>query len=217
MSEAGIEDPKGVGMADGDRYESFPKIMRVLLLAGDKVGAEAERLAREFLTGIEKAQLSMMADYLSWKGRESVSDRSSLDILGIGIEEENVFLERTGGKEFDRERKDFFQRIRSLKEGKVILELGGDSEKLAMIGRGAYARVTERLVKKSVDFPTEQALRLRGMALSLITNDAEKATGTVLPLDWKNRTRKLIYTSKPDLPAIDAALSEFVKGFPKTG
>ncbi len=190
--------------------------MSLLILVGDKIAAKADRLAVEFLAGIEQAQLSRTADYLGRKGVESVSDRSSLDILGIS-EDETSFLERTGGKEFDKERKDFFQRVSSLKGEKTILLLGGDSKKVEMIGRGAYARATGSLVKKICRFPGGKALKLRGMALSLITQDAEKATGTILSFDWKNRIRGLIYTSKnPDLPAIDDALSEFIKGFSET-
>lgn len=202
-------------MSEGEaqKYSGFPKIMQVAFNEGDKIVAGVEKLAGEFLAKIEKAQLSMMADFLGWQARESVAENSSLDLFGIRIEEEGAFLARTSGKGFDKERKDLFVRVKSLQGDKVALDLGTKPEELVSIGRGAYARVVDGLVKKSFDFPPQAALQLRGMALSLITKDAPEATGTNLPIDWKEKIRRLIYSKEPNLKDVDEALAEFISGF----
>lgn len=195
------------------KYPGVPKVISTALNEGNKIVAGVEKLTGGFLAKIEKAQLSMMADFLEWQARDSVAERSSLDITGLGIETEDVFLDRTRGRGFDKERKELFARVKSLRGDKATLAFGTKPEELVTIGRGAYARVVGGLVKKSIYFPPQTALRLRGMALSLITKDAPEATETNLPNDWKEKIRRLIYSKEPNLEDVDEALTEFVSGF----
>lgn len=198
---------------EAQKYSGFPKIIQVAFNEGDKIVAGAEKLAGEFLAKIEKAQLSLIADSLVWQARDSVAERSSLDITGLGIETEDLFLARTRGRYFDKERKELFARVKSLQGDKAALAFGTKPEELVKIGRGAYARVASGLVKKSFDFPPQTAIQLRGMALSLMTKDAPEATGINLPTEWKEKIRKLIYSREPNLKDVDEALTEFVSGF----